>query len=68
LRGAQFREIPEARNREFGRSNWEAISRFRDYFLIHQVRRKLDYPDLKRLIISEAEKERVQTILIEDKS
>lgn len=39
----------------------------RGYHLIGQLREKLDYPDLKRLIIREAEEEDVRTILIEDK-
>jgi predicted phage terminase large subunit-like protein len=44
---------------------WHATPK--GYFLVSQVRRKLEYPDLKRLIINEAEDQKARTILIEDK-
>ena len=37
------------------------------YHLVGLVRRKLDLPDLKRLVINEAEDQKARTILIEDK-
>jgi len=41
---------------------------YKHYYLIDVVRRKLNYPDLKRAVIEEAKKHDARTILIEDKA